>query len=93
MISDSSFRLYFCIHLWLKASSEVNLMSACLHKRLEIKSLASSLIDCQTVAEKSKLPWSTLCKISLLFLPPKGGLPLSMMNITTPIDQLSHWVV
>ena len=52
-VSCSSLALYFWIHLWLKASSAVNLMSACLRRRFLIRSFASSLIYYQTEEEKS----------------------------------------
>jgi len=35
-------------------------------------------------------PFKTFSIISLFVLPPNGGLPDNIMNITTPIDQLSH---
>jgi len=81
------------MNTWSNDSCAVNLMSADLYNSLLIKSFASGEIDCHTSLLKLYDPWSTLLIISLFYLPPNGGFPQSMMNMITPMDHTSHYVV
>jgi hypothetical protein len=78
------------IHGWSNASYAVSLISADLFKSLVIMSLASSDIVFHNSLFILNDPFRTLLIISLLVLPPNGGLPQSMIYMMTPIDQISH---